>query len=115
MMRLIAITPAAAIAVAMIVMAVSSAHAGPCTTDIARVEQQIAANATSVVAGPSAPQSVAAQLGRQPTPETVQSATHQANALGQAALNRARDADDAGNPAACRQALAALKNVYGIP
>jgi hypothetical protein len=114
MMRVVAIAPAA-IAAAVALMAASSAYAGPCATDIARVEQQIAANDMSAVTGPSAPQSIAAQLGHQPTPETVQSAEHHADALGQAALSRARNADDAGNLAACMQALATLKDEYGIP
>jgi hypothetical protein len=109
-MRLIAIASAA-----IAVMTASSAHAGPCTTDIARAEQQIAVNGASVAVGPSAPQSLDAQLGHQPTPSTVQGAEQQASAAGQAALNRVRTADAAGNLAACRQALGELKDVYGLP
>ena len=75
-MRLIAIA-----VVAIAVTTASSAYAGPCATDLAHVEQQIAANDANVAVGPSAPQSVGAQLGRQPTPATVQGAEHQANAL----------------------------------
>jgi hypothetical protein len=108
-MRLIAIAPAI-----IALVTASSAYAGPCTSELAHIEQKIAAASTSVAAGPSAPQSVGAQLGHQPTPETVQSGEHQAGALGQAIMDRARKADDAGDAQACMQALDELKDLYGI-
>jgi hypothetical protein len=45
----------------------------------------------------------------------VQNAEHQAGVLGQAAFDRARNADGAGNAPACRQALGEVKELYGIP
>jgi hypothetical protein len=101
-----------------IVGAATAAHAGPCTTQISRLEAQIRkAQVTSPPGGagePSAPQSVGAQLHHQPTPGSVQRAEHQANADGEAALARARKADAAGDAAACARALAEAKALYGI-
>lgn len=93
-------------------------HAGPCTGQIAQVEQQIArsrANPTLEGAGtPTAPQTLGAQLHRQPTPESVQSAESKANAAAAAALERARKADAAGDTAACIKALNEAKQIYGV-
>jgi hypothetical protein len=93
-------------------------HAGPCTAQIAQVEQQIAqsrANAALQGAGtPTAAQTLGAQLHRQPTPESVQSAQNKAGADAAAALDRARKADAAGDAAACAKALNDAKQIYGI-
>jgi hypothetical protein len=95
-----------------------AAQAGPCTNQISQVEQAIRhAQAKSGPGGsgePSAPQSIGAQLHHQPTPGSVQSAEHVANADGDAALERARKADAAGNSAACAKALAEAKALYGV-
>lgn len=95
-----------------------AAQAGPCTTQILQVEQQIRqAQAASPPGGagePSAPQSVGAQLHHQPTPGSVQRAEHEANADGDAALARARKADAAGDASACAKALAEAKALYGV-
>jgi hypothetical protein len=103
------------LAVIALLSSASFAHAGPCTAQIAQIEPQIGADNTSGFDGPSAPQTIGAQLGRQPTAATVQNAEREAGALGQAALDRVRRADDAGNAAACREALAKLKDLYGLP
>jgi hypothetical protein len=95
-----------------------AAEAGPCSTEISRIEQKIrAAQVASPPSGAgdaSAPQSVDAQLHHQPTPGSVQSAEHMANADGEAALARARNADAAGDKAACAKALMEAKAIYGI-
>jgi hypothetical protein len=101
--------------IAALLMSVSPAHAGPCTAQIAQVKQQIDASNVDAAGGPSAPQTIRAQLGRQPTPATVEGAEHEANAFARAALNHVRRADDAGNAVVCRQALVQLKNLYGLP
>jgi hypothetical protein len=106
------IGPLAAVA---LLSTASFAHAGPCTAQIAQIQRQMNADNTSVSEGPSAPQTIGAQLGRQPTPATVQNGEHEASALAQAALDRVRKADDAGSAAACREALAKFKNLYGLP
>lgn len=93
---------------------VGPAYAGPCSAQLAHLEQQISVNDQDSFEGPTAPQTVGAQLGRQPTPATVGTAEHQANRLVRAALNRIRRADDAGNAAACRKAVAKFKDLYGV-
>jgi hypothetical protein len=103
------------LAVIVVLSSISIAHAGPCTAQIAQIEQQISADNTNVFEEPSAPQTIGAQLGRQPTPASVHSAEREAGALAQVALDHVRRADDAGNAAACREALAKLKNLYGLP
>ena len=95
-----------------------AAQAGPCTDQISQVEQAIQkAQVKSKPGGagdPSAAQSVGAQLHHQPTPGSVQGAERMANADGDAALERARKADAAGNAAACTRALAEAKAIYGV-
>jgi hypothetical protein len=91
-----------------------SAYAGPCTAQIAQVEQRIGAASTNSEIGPSSPQTVGAQLGRQPTLRTVRDAEMTANTLAQAALERVKKADTADNAAACTQALSALKERHGL-
>lgn len=114
-MRLLCIAPAAAVA---LLGGFVPSHAGPCTSQIAQVEQQIRkAQAAAVPGGagePSAPQSVGAQLHHQPTPGSVESAERQARADSEAALERARQADAANDAALCARALQEAKALYGI-
>lgn len=91
-----------------------SAYAGPCTAQIAQVEQRIVAAGANSELGATGAQTVGAQLGRQPTPQTVQHAEMSANTLAQATLERAKKADTADNAAACTEALTALKDSYGL-
>jgi hypothetical protein len=96
----------------------SGAQAGPCTSQIAATEQQInqsAAGSSSAGPGtPTADQTIGAQLHHQPTPGTVESAEHRANAQGEAALERARKADASGNADACTEALREARHLYGL-
>ncbi len=82
-----------------------AAYAGPCTEQIAQFEQKIDVTAPGPASGPTATQTVGAQLHRQPTPGSVQNAEGRANADGDAALARARKADAAGNAAAADRRL----------
>ena len=93
---------------------IDAAHAGPCTAEIAKVERKIHRIQPGPASGPSAPQSIGAQLHHQPTPGSVESAEHKARAEAEAALDRARRADAAGNAAACTRALREAKEVYGL-
>lgn len=92
--------------------------AGPCTTQITQLERQIRqAQAVALPGGagePSAPQSVGAQLHHQPTLGSVQRAERKANADGDAALARAKDADAAGDAAGCAKALKEARALYGL-
>ncbi len=97
----------------------AACNAGPCTSQIAQLEQRIhRAQTTSPPGGagdPSAPQSVGAQLHHQPTPGSVARAEHRAISDGDAAIERARKADAAGDAAACTKALTEAKDIYGVP
>jgi hypothetical protein len=92
-----------------------TAHSGPCTSQIEQLERQIGHASSSAKSGPTAPQSIAAQLHYQPTPETVRNAERKANADAAAALQRARQADTDDNPAACAKALDETKHYWFIP
>ncbi len=94
------------------------ARSGPCTAEILQVEQKVASlQATPPASGagePTAPQTLGAQLHHQPTPNSVAGAEHTANADADAALERARKADAAGDAAGCTTALTEAKHLYGI-
>jgi hypothetical protein len=93
----------------------AAAHSGPCTSQIEELERQIGHAPSSAKIGPTAPQSIEAQLHHQPTPETVHNAERKANADAAAALQRARQADTDDNPAACAKALDEAKRRWSIP
>lgn len=90
------------------------AHSGPCRSQIEQLERQIGRASSSAKSGPTAPQSIAAQLHYQPTPETVRNAERKANANAAAALQRARQADTDGNATACTKALDEAKHHWFI-
>ncbi len=90
------------------------AHAGPCTTQIAEVQRRIQQIAPGSESGPTAAQSVGAQLHHQPTPGSVESAENKAREAADAALDRARNADAAGDATRCAQALHEAKELYGL-
>jgi hypothetical protein len=92
----------------------SAAHSGPCTTQIAQLERQISFRASGPATGPTAAQSVGAQLHHQPTPGTVEHAETVANADADAALEQARQADAAGNADGCNRALKEARRLYGL-
>ena len=98
-----------------------ASHAGPCSQEIdsiqARADARLAANAA---AGPSVPESPGAKLHRQPTPGSIAAAQDQlgevsagASQMIRAAMARARLADEAGDLAACRHALAEVEAAIG--
>ena len=92
----------------------AAAQAGPCTTQIAEVERYLARLKPGPKSGPTAPQSIEAQLHHQPTPGSVQAAETKARADADAALNRARKADAEGNARGCTNALEEAKMLYGL-
>ena len=99
---------------AAFVLVGAGAQAGPCSTQIAQLEKQIGPSAAGAANGPSAPQSLGAQLHHQPTPEDVGHAEHVARKDADAALEAARKADAAGNASACDAALTEAKRLYDI-
>jgi len=92
----------------------TAARAGPCTTQIAEVERYLARIKPGPKSGPTAPQSIEAQLHHQPTPGSVQIAESRARADADAALDRARKADAEGDARACTNALGEAKMLYGL-
>lgn len=88
-------------------------QAGPCTKDIEAMQVRIEARLnTKAAAGPSAKQSVGAQLHRQPTPDSIANAERKLGDLSpdtivkvNAAMDRAQKADAAGDESGCRKAL----------
>jgi hypothetical protein len=91
-----------------------AAHSGPCTAQIEQLERQIQLAAPSLGSGPTAPQSIGAQLHHQPTPAAVQDAQNRANAAAEAALQSARRADADGNAAACATTIEVAKHHWVI-
>jgi hypothetical protein len=100
--------------VAALGLGVAAAHAGPCTSKIAQFEQAVRQSAGNPNAGPMAPQSIGAQVDRQPTPASVKRAEQQAQARFAATLARAKRLDAQGNRAGCTRALAAAKRMYNL-
>ena len=68
-----------------------SAHAGPCSDEIAQFEQAVRQSAGDPNAGPFARQTIRAQLDRQPTPKSIERAQKRARATFEAALARAKN------------------------
>ena len=91
-----------------------AAQAGPCTTQIAEVERYIQRSHFGPSGGPTAPQSIGAQLHHQPTPGSVERAESQARDMAEAALNRAREADAVGDASACNKAVDEARLIYGL-
>jgi hypothetical protein len=95
-------------------LGVASAHAGPCSSEIAQFEQAVRQSAGNPNAGPMAPQSIGAQLDRQPTPGSIKRAEERAQATFAAAMARAKRLDARGDRAGCTRALAAAKRMYNF-
>jgi hypothetical protein len=107
-------TAAACVVAAALGLSVAAAHAGPCTAEIAQFEQAVRQSAGNPNAGPMAPQSIGAQLDRQPTPASIKHAERRAQATFAARLARAKRLDAKGNRACCARALAAAKRMYNL-
>jgi hypothetical protein len=90
------------------------AHSGPCTAQIAAVEQQIKSTPAGPQSGPTFPQTLGAQLHEQPTPLDVQHAERVANKDAETTLEAAKKADTEGDAAVCNANLARAKRLYDI-
>ncbi len=90
------------------------AHSGPCTAQIAALDQQVRALPPGPKSGPTFSQTLGAQLHHQPTPEDVTHAQKIGRKEADAALKAAREADAAGNASACEAALTEAKRLYDI-
>jgi hypothetical protein len=111
MNRRIAVASIAAFALGL---GAASAHAGPCSSQIAQFEKAVRQSANNPGAGPTAPQSIGAQLGQQPTPGSVKRADERAQATFETTLARAKRLDSRGDRAGCKRALAQAKRLYDL-
>src|ERR1700731_2807794 len=92
----------APIVCAVLCLSIPVAQAGPCSEDIAQFEAAMRQSAGNPNAGLTAPQSVGAQLDRQPTPESLKRAQERLQAKFSATMARAKRLDDKGDRAGCR-------------
>lgn len=89
------------------------ADAGPCTKMIAQFEVAVRQSTDIRGTGPLAAQSIDAQLGRQPTPSSVEQADVKAQRTFDAALKRAKMLDAKGK-SRCAQALHDAETLYDL-
>jgi len=99
------------VVVAVFGLAAASAQAGPCSSEIAKIEQAV--NQPNSQFTPSARQSVAAQMSRQPTPESVARAEQKADTRYVEVLNKAKALDAANNPD-CKKEVDEVKLLVGM-
>jgi hypothetical protein len=97
---------------ALFCLNISVARAGPCSADIAQFEQAIRDSAGNPFAGLTAPQSVAAQIDRQPTPESLKREQASLKAKFSALMARAKRLDAVGDREGCGSALSQAKRMY---
>jgi len=105
----------ALLAAAIVGLGIASAQAGPCSTEIAWFEQRVRQSADNPNAGLYAPQSLDAQLDRQPTPASIRQGRQQLRATFAATMARAKRLDARGDRPGCEQALAAARRMYILP
>jgi hypothetical protein len=108
-------TQAAWIIAATLLAGTASVQAGPCTADIARFENTPRSSAANRLAAPTGHQTIAAQLGHQPTPDSVRRAEEQAEGGFEATLARAKALDTQGRGAECAQALRDARLMLEMP
>lgn len=89
-------------------------HADRCSTEIARVAALLSKAQANRKIAPSAPESTAARLHRQPTPETVTKAETDAEKKVDAALTLARKLDADGKESECVTALENVALLLGV-
>ncbi len=87
------------------------AYAGPCSKEIAKIEEVMADPGPMI--GPTDPQSLGAQLHRQPTPSSVARAKKRANQRYKHALARASALNAKGDPD-CMRAVTEVKDLIGM-
>jgi hypothetical protein len=81
----------------------TSAQAGPCSNEIARIESALRRPAADI--GPTGHQTIGAQLHQQPTPGSVERAEEGADSRLHAALARARTFDVQDDGTECLKAV----------
>ena len=100
------------ISCAVLGLNLTSAQAGPCSGDISQFEAAIRQSAGDPMAGLTARQSVAAQLGRQPTAASTKQEEKRLKSEFAANMARAKRLDAKGDQKGCNKALDAAKRMY---
>ena len=100
------------ILVAVLGLTSTFAQAGPCSADIAQFETAVRQSAGNPYAGLTAPQSVDAQIDRQPTPASMKRAKQRLKSKFAAAMARAKRLDAQNDRAGCERALSVAKRMY---
>ena len=90
-------------------LGVTSAYAGPCGDEIAQLEKALRQSESNPATGPTAPQSIGAQLHRQPTPDSVMRAEVDSRPDLDAILSRAKALDAEGKTAECMELVGTAK------
>jgi hypothetical protein len=90
----------AALVGAVFVLHAAAARAGPCTSEIAQLETAVRSS------GLTAPQSVGAQLGHEPTPASIARSEARLKASFAGLMARAKRYDARGNRLGCTRELA---------
>jgi hypothetical protein len=103
-----------ALVTAALCLSAAPVQAGPCSLEIAQFEQAVRASVGNPNAGPYGRQTVAAQLGEQPTPASIRRAQRQAQATFRATLAHAKRLDARGDDG-CFQALRMARDMYNLP
>jgi hypothetical protein len=106
---------------AALALSMSGSYAGPCSQAIDRMQVQVDAKLEAkAAAGPAVRESSGALLHRQPTPGSIAAAEGKLGDISSqtveaivSAMARAREADHAGDQAACEQALADVQRAIG--
>jgi hypothetical protein len=101
------------LSIAAFVASTMACAAGPCAPEIAAMEARLDANVAAIArSGPTAPESAGALEHHQPTPGSIAAAERklgeippEANQIITEAMAKAQEADQAGDKAACEQAL----------
>jgi hypothetical protein len=107
------VRPMLVLTVAALTISTIAGYAGVCSQDIDRMQARVDAKLQALAAaGPVARESAEALIHRQPTPGSIAAAENRLGEISSSALEalwaamaRAREADRAGDKAACEQAL----------
>ena len=97
---------------AVLCLNIPVAQAGPCSEDIAQFEAAIRQSAGTPTAWLTAPQSIGAQLDRQPTPDSLKQAQERLQSKFSATMARAKRLDAKGDRTGCTRALSIAKRMY---
>jgi|SRR6476646_10355956 hypothetical protein len=99
------------IALAFLAFSGAAASAGPCTSEIDKIEKAV--SAPNSMYGPTARQTIGAQDSREPTPESIAQAQKRADAHYQDVLNEAKTLDAANN-SKCQEVVKKVKELVGM-